>query len=87
VPYTSGTVYAPYSSKMKGIPSQLQHIIIKPCRSNRLQRLYFSKGSSRRFLDGFSSVRASSLPEIFQASIAKKTLRKIITAYREAIEL
>jgi hypothetical protein len=31
-------------------------------------------------------VRASFLPDIFHASIAEKTFREIITAYRGAIE-
>jgi hypothetical protein len=71
---------------MKGIPSQLQHIIIKPCNAQQASMVILSTGSSRRYLNGFSSVRASFLPDIFQASIAKKTLREIITAYRGAIE-
>jgi hypothetical protein len=49
VPYISGTVYAHLyikmiNSKMKGISSQLQHIIIKPCKAKQASKVILLNG-------------------------------------------
>ena len=51
-----------------------------------VSKVIHNSGRSRRHRNGFSSVRASFLPDIFHASIAKEDLREIITAFREVIE-
>jgi len=73
-------------SKMKGIPSQLQHIIIKPCKAQQASKVILLKGKFEAVSEWLLECACILFTGCLSSVYCKKDYPRKTTAYRGAIE-